>query len=164
MAYAFGNGIFGSIDANRGDPQNGWDTDQFPNSVEEMSLAMFELVRAGGFSTGGFNFDTKLRRQSMDRTDLFHGHIGGIDTLAQSLLVADALIADGVLDHERASRYAGWDGGLGRLIMAEGATLDSIADEATRSGLDPQPGLGSPGVPRRRSQSHHLVHHVRELL
>ena len=142
VAYALGNGIFGSVDANRGDPQNGWDTDQFPNSVEEMSLAMFEIMRAGGFSTGGFNFDTKLRRQSMDRTDLFHGHIGGIDTLAQSLLVAHALIDDDVLDGERTNRYSGWDSGLGRLILAEGATLESIADEATRSGLDPQPVSG----------------------
>jgi xylose isomerase len=142
VAYALGNGIFGSVDANRGDPQNGWDTDQFPNSVEEMSLAMFEIMRAGGFSTGGFNFDTKLRRQSMDRTDLFHGHIGGIDTLAQSLLVAHALIDDDMLDGERTNRYSGWDSGLGRLILAEGATLESIADEATRRGLDPQPVSG----------------------
>ncbi len=76
-------GLLGSIDANRGDPQNGWDTDQFPNSVEEMSLAMYEILRSGGFTTGGFNFDTNLRRQSLDRSDLFHGHIGAIDTLAQ---------------------------------------------------------------------------------
>ena len=80
VAYSVANGIFGSIDANRGDYQNGWDTDQFPNSVDELSLALYEILRSGGFTTGGFNFDTKLRRQSMDRTDLFHGHIGGIDT------------------------------------------------------------------------------------
>ena len=72
-------------------PQNGWDTDQFPNSVDELSLALYEIVRAGGFTSGGFNFDTKLRRQSMDRTDLFHAHVGGIDTLARSLLVAARL-------------------------------------------------------------------------
>ena len=88
VAYAIAHGVFGSVDANRGDYQNGWDTDQFPNSVDELSLAVYEIVRAGGFTTGGFNFDTKLRRQSMDRTDLFHAHIGGIDTLARSLLVA----------------------------------------------------------------------------
>ncbi len=142
VAYAIDNGVFGSVDANRGDPQNGWDTDQFPNSVDELSLALFEIVRAGGFDTGGFNFDTKLRRQSMDRDDLFHGHIGGIDTLAQSLLVAEALIADGTLEEARRARYAGWDGGLGRLILADGATIDSIAEEATRSGLDPAPVSG----------------------
>jgi hypothetical protein len=88
VAYAIDHGIFGSVDANRGDPQNGWDTDQFPNSVEELALALYEILRGGGFTTGGFNFDTKLRRQSLDRDDLFHGHIGGIDTLAQALLVA----------------------------------------------------------------------------
>ncbi|MEZ5248589.1 MAG: xylose isomerase [Ilumatobacteraceae bacterium] len=97
VAYALDHGIFGSVDANRGDAQNGWDTDQFPNSVEELSLAMYEILRAGGFTTGGFNFDTKLRRQSMDRSDLFHGHIGGIDTLARSLLVAANMLADGAL-------------------------------------------------------------------
>ncbi len=92
VAYATANGIFGSIDANRGDYQNGWDTDQFPNSVDELSLALYEIVKSGGFTTGGFNFDAKLRRQSMDRTDLFHGHIGGIDTLARALLVAADMI------------------------------------------------------------------------
>jgi xylose isomerase len=142
VAYAIGNGLFGSIDANRGDPQNGWDTDQFPNSVEELSLAMYEIIRSGGFTTGGFNFDTKLRRQSIDRTDLFHGHIGGIDTLAQSLLVAEALIDDGVLDAGRTARYADWNGPLGHQIFEETTTLDSIADEAIRSNLDPQPVSG----------------------
>jgi len=142
VTYALENGIFGSVDANRGDPQNGWDTDQFPNSVDELSLALYEILRHGGLERGGFNFDTKLRRQSMDRSDLFHGHIGGIDTLAQSLLVAEALVNDGVLAAARESRYAGWDGGLGRLIKAEGASLDSIAEEATRSNLDPQPVSG----------------------
>ena len=88
VAYAVANGLLGSIDANRGDYQNGWDTDQFPNSVEELSLAVYEILRGGGFTTGGFNFDAKLRRQSMARDDLFHAHIGGIDTLARSLLVA----------------------------------------------------------------------------
>ena len=142
VAYAMANGIFGSIDANRGDPQNGWDTDQFPNSVDEMSLAVYEILRGGGFQTGGFLFDTKLRRQSMDRTDLFHGHIGGIDTLAKSLLVAEALLEDGTLEAQREQRYAGWDQGIGALIQSEGATLDSIADEATASDYDPKPSSG----------------------
>ena len=88
VAVALSRGIFGSIDMNRGDPQNGWDTDQFPNSVDDLALALYEILRGGGFTTGGFNFDAKLRRQSMDRTDLFHAHIGGIDTLARALLVA----------------------------------------------------------------------------
>ena len=97
VAYATANGIFGSIDANRGDYQNGWDTDQFPNSVDELALALYEILRFGGFTTGGFNFDAKLRRQSIDRTDLFHAHIGGIDTLARALLVAGDMIEAGEL-------------------------------------------------------------------
>ncbi|MFV1961261.1 MAG: xylose isomerase [Acidimicrobiia bacterium] len=142
VAYAIDNGIFGSVDANRGDPQNGWDTDQFPNSVDELSLAVFEIVRAGGFTSGGFNFDTKLRRQSMDRTDLFHAHIGGIDTLAQSLLVAGALVDDGVLDRARRDRYSRWRGDLGRKIFSEDVDLNSIADEAEASDLNPSPVSG----------------------
>ena len=88
VAFAVANGILGSIDANRGDPQNGWDTDQFPNSVEDLALPLYEILRAGGIAPGGFNFDAKLRRQSTDRIDLFHAHIGGLDTLARALLVA----------------------------------------------------------------------------
>lgn len=107
LAMARALGILGSIDANRGDHQNGWDTDQFPNSVEELTLAMLELIRAGGFTDGGFNFDAKVRRQSIDAADLFHGHIGGIDTIAHSLVKAAALIEDGKLDAFRAERYAG---------------------------------------------------------
>jgi xylose isomerase len=93
VAYAVANGILGSIDANRGDPQNGWDTDQFPNSVEDLALPLYEILRGGGLTTGGFNFDAKLRRQSTSRTDLFHAHVGGIDTLARALLVAADLLS-----------------------------------------------------------------------
>ncbi|MEZ5257839.1 MAG: xylose isomerase [Ilumatobacteraceae bacterium] len=142
VAFAIDNGILGSIDANRGDPQNGWDTDQFPNSVEEMSLAVYEILRAGGFRTGGFNFDTKLRRQSLDRTDLFHGHIGGIDTLARSLLVAAAMIDDGVLERARDQRYAGWSSEQGQRILSGAVDLATLADEAVSSDLDPQPVSG----------------------
>ncbi len=142
VAYAVENGIFGSVDANRGDYQNGWDTDQFPNSVDELSLAVYEILRSGGFTTGGFNFDTKLRRQSMDRSDLFHGHIGGIDTLAQALLVAEALLYDGTLEAVRDERYAGWKGDLGRQILEGRASLAAVADAAVNSDLDPQPVSG----------------------
>ena len=90
-------GVLGSIDANRGDPQNGWDTDQFPNSVEECTLVLYEILAAGGFTTGGVNFDTKLRRQSVARDDLFHGHIGAMDTMARSLLAAASLLESGDL-------------------------------------------------------------------
>jgi len=142
VAYAVAHGVLGSVDANRGDYQNGWDTDQFPNSVEELSLAMYEIVRAGGFTTGGFNFDTKLRRQSMARSDLFHGHIGGIDTLARSLLVAASMIADGELERLREARYAGWEGKLGRQIVSGDVPLEVLATSVFAGDIDPRPVSG----------------------
>ncbi len=142
VAYAVENGLFGSIDANRGDPQNGWDTDQFPNSVDELALVLYEILRGGGFENGGFNFDTKLRRQSLDRDDLFHGHVGGIDTLARALLVAEALVADGTLDTARNERYAGWSSQRGEDILDGAIELDALADAAVANDLDPQPVSG----------------------
>ena len=142
VATALDLGIFGSVDANRGDPQNGWDTDQFPNSVEELSLAMYEILRHGGFTTGGFNFDTKLRRQSLDRTDLFHGHIGGIDTLARSLLVAASMLAEGTIEGFRDTRYAGWSGGRGQQILSGGISLADLADQSVAADLSPTPVSG----------------------
>ena len=138
IATAAAFGIFGSIDANRGDHQNGWDTDQFPNSVEETTLAMLEIVRAGGFTTGGFNFDAKVRRQSVDAEDLLHGHIGGVDVVAAALLNAERIIADGRIDAFKAQRYAGWDGELGQLIHRDGTSLSDIADHAISANLDPK--------------------------
>ena len=138
MSAAFG--IFGSIDANRGDPQNGWDTDQFPNSVEEMTLAMVEVIRAGGFTTGGFNFDAKVRRQSIDAADLFHGHVGAIDVVARGLLRAAAIIADGRLDTFKRERYAGWDDALGRDIAR--LDLTGLADLAAERDLRPKARSG----------------------
>ncbi|MEO6206616.1 MAG: xylose isomerase, partial [Candidatus Limnocylindrales bacterium] len=142
VAYSTSHGILGSIDANRGDYQNGWDTDQFPNSVDELSLAMYEIVRSGGFTSGGFNFDTKLRRQSLDRTDLFHGHIGGIDTLARALLVAAGMIERGTLERLRTERYAGWTGDLGRSILSGEALLEEIAGQVALGEIDPKPVSG----------------------
>ena len=140
IAMAAALGIFGSIDANRGDAQNGWDTDQFPNSVEELTLAMLEIIRAGGFTTGGFNFDAKVRRQSMDPADLFHGHVGGIDTVARGLLNAAAIIEDGRVDAWKAERYAGWDGAFGQQVG--GLDLAGIADLAVSGAIDPHPRSG----------------------
>jgi xylose isomerase len=98
VAYSVGHGLLGSIDANRGDPQNGWDTDQFPEQRRGAEPgAVRDPQGAGGLTAGGFNFDTKLRRQSVDRADLLHGHVGGIDTLAKSLLVAASLLEGGEL-------------------------------------------------------------------
>lgn len=130
VAASVAAGIFGSIDANAGDDRLGWDVDRFPVSVEQMSLGMYEILRGGGFTTGGLNFDAKLRRQSCDRTDLFHAHIGGMDTMARALLVAAAMLDDGALQDACSQRYAGWDGELGRSI---GAGSLSLADLHTRA-------------------------------
>ena len=142
VAYAVANGILGSIDANRGDPQNGWDTDQFPNSVEDLALPMYEILQGGGLGTGGFNFDAKLRRQSTSRTDLFHAHVGGIDTLARALLVAAALVERETLSRPLAERYAGWDGPLGRAILGGGETLASLEAKVASGEIDPAPRSG----------------------
>ncbi len=142
VAVAVSRGIFGSIDMNRGDPQNGWDTDQFPNSVDELAIAVHEILRGGGFTTGGFNFDAKLRRQSIDRSDLFHAHIGGIDTLARALLVASDLLDAGDLVNEKEQRYAGWSAGLGAEILGGGLSLDDIEARVAAGSIDPQPRSG----------------------
>jgi xylose isomerase len=142
VAYAVANGILGSIDANRGDPQNGWDTDQFPNSVEDLALPLYEILRGGGLSTGGFNFDAKLRRQSTSRVDLFHAHIGGIDTLARALLVAAELIERETLSAPLAERYAGWDGTLGRSILEGRETLASLEAQVASGAIEPRPVSG----------------------
>ena len=142
VAYAVANGILGSIDANRGDPQNGWDTDQFPNSVEELALPIYEILQHGGIAPGGFNFDAKLRRQSTDRTDLFHAHIGGLDTLAQALLVAADLIETGRLAEMREARYRGWGGALGKAILDGSETLASLEEKVASGAIDPRPVSG----------------------
>ncbi len=142
IAYAVANGIFGSVDLNRGDPQLGWDTDQFPNNVPELSLAIYRILQGGGFTTGGFNFDAKLRRPSIDPEDLFHAHIGGMDTAARALLGAAAMIEDGTLADFVADRYAGWQAGLGKAILGGEHSLDSLAVTVADQGIDPQPVSG----------------------
>ena len=136
--------------------QNGWDTDQFPNSVEELTLAMLEILRAGGFT----DRRVQLRRQgappvASTPVDLFHGHIGGIDTVARGLLNAAALIEDGRLDSIKAERYAGWDGDFGKQIG--GLDLAGIADLAIERALDPQAALGPAGAHRESGQPLHLT-------
>jgi xylose isomerase len=142
VAFAVANGTLGSIDANRGDPQNGWDTDQFPNSVDDLALPLYEILRHGGIAPGGFNFDAKLRRQSTDRTDLFHAHIGGLDTVARALLVAADLIERGELAERKAERYAGWDGTLGSAILDGRETLESLERKVAAGDIDPRPVSG----------------------
>jgi xylose isomerase len=135
VATAVNNGIFGSIDANAGDDRLGWDLDRFPGSVENMTLGMLEVLRGGGFSTGGFMFDCKLRRQSVSRDDLFIAHIGGMDTLARSLLAAAAIIEDGELDSRRAQRYAGWDSESD--LLDGKVSLQQIHDELLVDNVEP---------------------------
>jgi xylose isomerase len=142
VAQAVALGILGSVDVNRGDYQNGWDTDQFPNSVDELSLALYEILRGGGLTTGGFNFDAKLRRQSMDRTDLFHAHIGGIDTLARALLAAAAMVEQGGIERLRQERYSGWAGDLGKSILSKDALLELLAGRVATGEIDPSPRSG----------------------
>ena len=142
VAYACDNGLMGSFDINRGDPQNGWDTDQFPNDVTESALVLRRILQAGGLTSGGFNFDAKLRRQSVDPIDLFHAHVGGIDVLARGLLMAERMITDGALDRFVAERYAGWDTPEGRAILAGEKSLAEIGDAAEADGIKPAPVSG----------------------
>jgi xylose isomerase len=142
VAYTIANGLMGSFDINRGDPQNGWDTDQFPNDDREAALALYHVLRAGGLTTGGFNFDAKVRRQSIDPEDLFIAHIGGMDTLARGLLMAERMIEDGKLAGFVNDRYAGWNSGLGADILAGRASLADLAKTARDRQLKPEPKSG----------------------
>ena len=142
VAYAIANGIFGSIDINRGDTLLGWDTDQFPNDVAEVALVLRHILVAGGLTTGGFNFDAKVRRQSIDPEDLFHAHVGGMDTLARGLLIADKILSDGKLQGAVDKRYAGWKQGLGRDILEGKLSLEQISSRVLADKFDPQPKSG----------------------
>ncbi|WP_261896563.1 xylose isomerase [Vibrio cyclitrophicus] len=142
VATATSLGLFGSIDANRGDPQLGWDTDQFPNSVEENTLVMYEILKAGGFTTGGFNFDARVRRPSIDGEDLFHGHIGGMDTMALSLERAADMIENDVLSKKIAQRYAGWNEDLGKKILNGDLNLETLAKHTVDSNISPVKASG----------------------
>lgn len=141
VAMAHDAGIFGSIDANSGDDRLGWDLDRFPMSTEVMTLGMYEILRGGGFTSGGLNFDTKLRRQSIARDDLFHGHIGAMDTMAKALLAANAMLEDGALTNPIAERYASWDGELGTQITSRSTDLAALRDR-TLAGTEPSTVTG----------------------
>ena len=142
IATAVALGIFGSIDMNRGDMQCGWDTDQFPNNIPDTALAMYHILQGGGFTSGGLNFDAKVRRQSIDPEDLFMGHIGGMDVSARALLIAAAMIEDGGLAARVKARYAGWDGELGRDIRGGSLSLDALADRTLNRNADTRPVSG----------------------
>ena len=142
LAYAAANGMLGSVDINRGDLLCGWDTDQFPNNPQEVALALYEILKMGGLSTGGLNFDAKVRRQSVDAEDLFHAHIGGMDTCARALLIAARMVEGGELRTAVKERYAGWDEDLGKRILAGQSSLDDISDYVLANGIEPQPRSG----------------------
>ena len=142
VATAAALGILGSIDANRGDAQLGWDTDQFPNSVEENALVIYEILKAGGLGSGGFNFDAKIRRQSIDRYDLMHAHIGGIDVLARALLIAADMIENDRLQALKDERYAGWDTQFGKDILQGKLSLADLAEHVVNNEIAPKPVSG----------------------
>jgi xylose isomerase len=142
LALASALGIFGSIDMNRNDYQSGWDTDQFPNNVPEMALAYYEVLKAGGFTTGGTNFDSKLRRQSLDPQDLLTAHIGGMDACARGLKAAAKMIEDGVITDFVKQRYQGWDEAEGQAILSGSRSLEDVAARVTKENLQPQPRSG----------------------
>jgi len=127
-------GMLGSIDANRGDYQNGWDTDQFPNNINELVEAMLVIVEAGGFAGGGINFDAKIRRNSTDPADLFHAHIGGIDTFARALIVADNVLQKSDYKKLRAERYASYDSGAGKDFENGKLSLEDLRTYAVENG------------------------------
>ena len=128
------NGMFGSIDANQGDMLLGWDTDQFPTNVYDAALCMLEVLRAGGFTNGGLNFDAKTRRGSFTHDDIFLAYIAGMDTFALGLKIADRIIKDGRLDRFVSERYSSWSNGIGADIIAGKVKLEDLCDYAYRLG------------------------------
>lgn len=134
LQTAADTGTLGSIDANRGDQQNGWDTDQFPNNINDLAEAMLVIIEAGGFSTGGINFDAKIRRNSTDPADLFHAHIGGMDTFARALIVADNILNKSDYKKIRTNRYASYNSGQGAAFEAGKLTLEDLRDFAIQNG------------------------------
>jgi xylose isomerase len=149
LLYSAENGILGSVDANRGDYLLGWDTDQFPTDIYDTTLAMYVILKAGGFTTGGLNFDAKVRRQSIDVEDLFHAHIGAMDAFARGLKNAARLIQDNVLDGFIKERYSGWDSQLGRDIEAGRVGFQELEQYAL-----------SHGEPEIRSGRQELIENV----
>ncbi|WP_090073444.1 xylose isomerase [Cohaesibacter marisflavi] len=141
IAVATADNMLGSIDMNRNDYQSGWDTDQFPNNTPEVALAYYHILKSGGFTTGGTNFDAKLRRQSLDAEDLVAGHIGGMDICARGLKAAAAMLEDGGLEAALKERYADWDKDVNKDMLANG-TLESISERVLKDDINPEPRSG----------------------
>ncbi len=142
LATAAALGLLGSIDMNRNDYQSGWDTDQFPNNVPEMAVAYYHILQAGGFTSGGTNFDAKLRRQSIEPDDLLIAHIGGMDCCARGLKAAAKMLEDGVLSGFVADRYSGWEGNEAKKMLNGDYSLEDIASYVEQSDVNPQPKSG----------------------
>jgi xylose isomerase len=134
LQVAADHGMLGSIDANRGDYQNGWDTDQFPNNINELVEAMLVIIEAGGFGVGGINFDAKIRRNSTDPEDLFYAHIGGMDQFARALVIADTLLKQSEYKKIRTERYASFDTGKGKEFAAGKLSLEELRAYAIENG------------------------------
>ncbi|MEL6943637.1 MAG: xylose isomerase, partial [Bacteroidota bacterium] len=127
-------GALGSLDANRGDYQNGWDTDQFPNNVLELTEAMLVFLKSGGLQGGGVNFDAKTRRNSTDLEDIFYAHIGGMDTFARALLAANDILNDSSLPKLLEERYSSFDSGDGKAFEEGKISLKELATFARKNG------------------------------
>jgi xylose isomerase len=134
LQVAVDAGMLGSMDANRGDYQNGWDTDQFPTNINELVESMLIIVEAGGFQGGGINFDAKRRRNSTDPADLFHAHIGGIDTFARALITADTILQKSEYTKIRSTRYASFDAGKGKDFEQGKLSLEDLRAYALEKG------------------------------
>ena len=134
LRVARDNGVFGSIDANQGDMLLGWDTDQFPTNVYDAALCMYEVLKAGGFTNGGLNFDAKARRGSYQLDDIFYSYIAGMDTFALGLRIAVKLIEDGRIDKFVEDRYASWNTGIGADIIAGKVTMEDLEKYALEKG------------------------------
>lgn len=134
LQVAVDAGLLGSIDANRGDYQNGWDTDQFPNNLNELTEAMLIILEGGGFKGGGVNFDAKIRRNSTDAADLFHAHIGGVDNFARALITADAILEKSEYKKIRQERYSSFDSEAAKTFEAGNATLETLRAYAVANG------------------------------
>jgi len=141
IALANALGIFGSIDMNRNDYQSGWDTDQFPNNVLDTALAYYQVLRGGGFTTGGTNFDAKLRRQSIEPVDLLIGHIGAMDCCARALIGAAKMLEDGALEAPLRERYAAWDTADAKKLLAGDVSLAEL-ERRVLAGANPKPRSG----------------------
>lgn len=134
LRMARDNGMFGSVDANKGDYQNGWDTDEFPTNVYEVAEAMLEIIQAGGFTTGGVNFDAKLRRNSTDLDDLFMAHISGMDTFAHALVIADKILKESDYLKLKAERYSTFFSGTGAKFNEGKLTFEDLYNYAAKTG------------------------------